>query len=170
MLAIQKITDPESGEVKILADLAFEIWHEHFVSILSEEQIEYMVEKFQSEPAMRAQLENQGYLYYLAREDGEPAAYAAIVPNPEEESIFLSKLYVKKEHRGKGFSRQLMNYLFEEIFGCGYRKILLTCNKRNENSLAVYRHMGFLVTDEVVTPIGNGMVMDDYVMTLLLPE
>ena len=121
MLTIQKITDPESGEVKILGTLAFEIWHEHFVSILSEEQIEYMVEKFQSEPAMRAQLENQGYLYYLAYEDGKPAAYAAIVPNPEEESIFLSKLYVKKEHRGKGFARQLMNCVLEELGGCAVR-------------------------------------------------
>lgn len=43
-----KLIEVENKDIKELAKLANEIWHEYWPSILSTEQIEYMVEKFQS--------------------------------------------------------------------------------------------------------------------------
>lgn len=40
-------------DIQQLAKLANEIWHEYFIDIISFEQIEYMVEKFQSYPALK---------------------------------------------------------------------------------------------------------------------
>ena len=51
-------------QLRVLEKLAGEIWHEYFPSILSEEQIDYMVEKFQSYRAIREQLSG-GYAYFL---------------------------------------------------------------------------------------------------------
>ena len=54
----------------LLADtarLAGEIWREYFPGIISPEQVEYMVDKFQSLPAMEEQIRSQGYTYYQIR-------------------------------------------------------------------------------------------------------
>lgn len=42
----------KKDEIKELAQLAGEIWHEYWPCILTEAQINYMVEKFQSEKAI----------------------------------------------------------------------------------------------------------------------
>lgn len=43
------------ADIRALAALATEIWHEYFTAIISKEQIDYMVEKFQSYPALKKQ-------------------------------------------------------------------------------------------------------------------
>ena len=52
-------------EVKQLAQLTSEIWHEYWPVILSDEQIDYMVDKFQSYAAIKEQLENERYIYNI---------------------------------------------------------------------------------------------------------
>ena len=37
-------------------------------------------------------------------------------------------------------------------------------NKHNAAAIAAYRNCGFVTREEVVVDIGNGFVMDDYVM------
>ena len=46
MLEFEKIETEK--QIQDLATLANEIWHEYFICIITEEQIDYMVEKFQS--------------------------------------------------------------------------------------------------------------------------
>ena len=46
----------------------------------------------------------------------------------------------------------------------GLSMIYLTVNKQNLSSIAVYEKLGFVRARELVTEIGNGFVMDDYVM------
>ena len=55
----------KKNEIKELADLASEIWHEYWPCILTEAQINYMVEKFQSEKAIIEQILHQNYSYYF---------------------------------------------------------------------------------------------------------
>ena len=43
-------------------------------------------------------------------------------------------------------------------------KIWLTCNRNNTNTLNVYKHWGFKKVREEVADIGNGFVMDDYIL------
>ena len=58
-------------DIQQLAKLANEIWHEYFIDIISFEQIEYMVEKFQSYPALKKAIEEEQYTYFLAFEETE---------------------------------------------------------------------------------------------------
>lgn len=44
------------------------------------------------------------------------------------------------------------------------KKIQLTVNKHNINSINAYKKWGFKTIDSVVTDIGSGFVMDDYIM------
>ncbi|WP_431021594.1 hypothetical protein, partial [Chromobacterium phragmitis] len=42
--------------------------------------------------------------------------------------------------------------------------LMLTVNRHNAEAIAVYEKRGFRVRGEVAADIGNGFVMDDYVM------
>ena len=44
------------NQIHEIADLAAVIWEEHFTPIIGEEQVAYMVEKFQSFPALSQQI------------------------------------------------------------------------------------------------------------------
>ena len=65
-LKLARILNDE--QLNILADVANEVWHEFFPCILSEEQIDYMVDKFQSYDAMKKQMED-GYEYFFLKDN-----------------------------------------------------------------------------------------------------
>ena len=144
-----------------LVPVAEEIWREHYVPIIGEKQVNYMLDKFLSAEALVAQI-NDGYEYFLFSYDYTFAGFAGI--KEEDGKLFLSKLYVDKDFRGKGIA----SYMFEKFIEiCKLRnlnKIWLTCNRRNTNSLAIYEHLGFQKVREEATDIGDGFVMDDYIM------
>lgn len=148
-------------QIKEIARLAEIIWHEHFTPIIGEGQVNYMVDKFQSYSALTEQLKN-GYEYYQIYFTGEFCGYCVI--HPEENRLFLSKLYLKKEVRGKHLATQAFQFLKNICRERGLCAIWLTCNKHNDGSLAVYRHLGFQTIDEQEADIGGGYIMDDYIM------
>lgn len=151
-------------ELREIAELADEIWHECFVGIISEGQIDYMVEKFQSLDAMCRQIEEQDYTYLAVREDGELCGYIAVKPESDHR-FFLSKLYLRKDKRGRGIATQMMNRVFEEARGAGKKSVYLTVNKHNDHAVDVYKKLGYRITDTTVTDIGSGYVMDDFIFT-----
>lgn len=149
----------KANDIKELASLASSIWHEYWTCILTPEQIDYMVENFQSEKAIKNQIENENYTYYFIIKDGAKAGYFGI--SDKKEYLFLSKLYLKKEYRHQGLGKKA----FEKIKELANDKpIRLTVNKYNTNTINAYKKWGFEIIDAVVTDIGSGFVMDDYIM------
>ena len=144
-----------------LATVAEEIWNEYYPPIIGQKQVDYMLEKFLSPEALVEQI-NSGYEYFVFSYEYTFAGFAGI--HEEDGKLFLSKLYVHKDFRGMGIA----SYLFEKFIEiCKMRnlnKIWLTCNRHNEHSLKVYEHWGCKTVREEVTDIGNGYVMDDYVL------
>lgn len=149
-------------QVREIADLAKVIWNEHFTPIIGKDQVDYMVEKFQSYPALKEQI-SEGYEYYQIFSGGEFCGYTGIRPG-EDNRLFLSKLYLKKESRGHHLATGAFSFLKEICRERGYSAIWLTCNKHNDNSLGVYRHFGFEIVDTQEADIGGGFIMDDYIM------
>lgn len=93
---------------KIIEILADEIWNECYISIISKEQIEYMLRNFQSENTVKEQSEN-GYLYFFAEYNGEYAGYCCIVP--ENDGVFLSKFYIKRNSAVRALPNSFLNTL-----------------------------------------------------------
>ncbi len=150
-------------DIQTIADLAYEIWNQHFVPIIGQAQVDYMLEKFQSVPALSAQIENEGYEYFLIQAEGKNAGYTGV--RQEEGALFLSKLYVHPDFRGRHLATQTLQFLADLCRERQLKKIWLTCNKYNADTLAIYDHLGFVRTGAQVTDIGEGFVMDDYVLT-----
>ena len=71
---------PVATEKQILEveEAANHVWHNYYKDIFSEEQIDYMLEKFQSREALKAQISN-GYVYYMILADGELAGYMCYI-------------------------------------------------------------------------------------------
>ena len=146
-----------------VARLAEEIWREHYVSIITIAQIDYMIGKYQSVPAITDQIHKQGFEYYLIQPDeSSPVGYISV--RQEEEKLFISKFYISKEHRGHGYASQAIAFLEQLCKVRNLSHMWLTVNRHNKSSIAVYKKKGFLTVREQVVDIGNGFVMDDFVM------
>lgn len=150
-------------QIQEAADLAETIWIEHYTSLIGSAQVAYMIEKFQSVPAITEQI-RQGYRYYLMQCGGISVGYTAILLEPMEKFLFLSKIYVEKSYCGRHFTSQTVAALKEICRKEGLEKIWLTVNKGNHTSIAVYEHLGFIKVRDVMTEIGEGYVMDDHIM------
>lgn len=148
-------------QIKEVANLAKEIWNQHFLPIIGKAQVDYMLDKFQSFSALSTQIA-QGYEYFQIFCQNEFVGYTGI--HEEKDSLFLSKLYLRETARGKHLSSKTFDYLVSLCRQRGLNRIWLTCNKHNEHTLAVYYHMGFIKIDSQVADIGNGYVMDDYIL------
>lgn len=161
MTEIKRVEDDR--QLAEVAELAEKIWHECFTEIITEGQIDYMVEKYQSFSAMKRQIGEQGYYYLAVYDDGGLCGYIGLKPE-NDSRMFLSKLYLEKNRRGKGTASEMLGRVFEESRSIGKKSVYLTVNKHNHHAIEVYRKKGFETVDSVVTDIGNGYVMDDYVM------
>ena len=159
----QVITDVQIGTT---AKLAKEIQTEHFTAIIGADQVNYMLDKFQSEKAIADQIQNKGYIYYLIKESKQAIGYCAIVQ--EEDVLFLSKLYIRKIMRGKGVARKIIDFIKTIALERNLGRITLTVNKNNIGPIAAYEKLGFVNTGPVVQDIGGGFIMDDYKMELKL--
>ncbi len=149
-------------QIKELCSLAKEIWNEYSICFISQEQIDYMLEKFQSEQVVKGQINFQNYQYYFMEEDGENIGYFAV--QKQKDNLFLSKIYIKKDFRGKGFARKAFtNAIIPIARELELPKITLTVNKYNFASIMVYEKLGFDRVDSKEFDIGNGYIMDDYI-------
>ena len=144
-----------------LSAIADDIWHEHFTPIIGEAQVDYMLDKFLSPDALTEQI-NSGYQYYIFSFEYTFAGFAGI--HKENGKLFLSKLYVHKDFRGTGIGTYVFKQFIELCKKNSLDTIWLTCNRHNSNTIEVYKHWGFEIVREEATDIGNGFVMDDYIM------
>lgn len=150
------------NQIETTAKLANEIWNEHYINIISEEQIDYMVKKFQSAGVIAEQIKKQHYEYYNFIENGKSVGYFGFVEQ-DGGVMFLSKLYLLKSERGKGFSRQAFEFLKKEAKKRGLTKIWLTVNRGNKHSIEVYKKFGMYIERTQIADIGDDFVMDDFV-------
>jgi len=160
-MQIEPVTQPEQFER--IAVLAREIWYEFYVPLIGQAQVDYMVAKFQSAAAMQAQAASDGYLYFTIEEGGKLLGYFAILPQPESGAMFISKLYLHSNSRGRGTGRAALEFIERDSRKRGLNLLWLTVNKGNP-TVSTYQRWGFRIAADLVADIGNGFVMDDYRM------
>jgi ribosomal protein S18 acetylase RimI-like enzyme len=164
----QVLSEEDIAEV---VRLAREIWQEHYLPIIGQVQVDYMLETFQSRGAISRQIE-QRYEYYLVLDRGQSAGYVGIVPDTGGSKLLLSKIYIRKKLRGRGLGKKALEFVEDICRQRGISIIRLTVNKNNTSSIAWYRQMGFTNIGPTVQEIGQGFVMDDFIMekTIIRPQ
>lgn len=160
---IRVVTTEQIGQT---AQLAEEIWQEHYTPIIGAHQVEYMLKKFQSPAAITAQIDAGDLVYFLLCRDNSPEGYMAVQIRSTE--VFLSKLYVRSTARGRGLAAKALQFVKNIAADNCLRRISLTVNKNNQLALKAYEKLGFKNEGAVVNDIGEGYVMDDYILGINL--
>jgi GNAT superfamily N-acetyltransferase len=145
-----------------ISALAGEIWRAHYPGIISIEQIEYMLARMYSMAALREDVAARGIRYDRLLMNDDFLGFAAYGPDPDSEAVKLHKLYLKAKFHGLG--SLLLRHCEHEARALGAPRLVLAVNKRNAKAIAAYERNGFAIAQSIVTEIGAGFVMDDYVM------
>lgn len=151
------------SQLKIVNQLAHTIWHKVYPQIISVAQIDYMLDKIYSITALEYQLE-QGQIFLLAYDEGMYLGYAAFELNCEKQyKTKLHKLYVLPDYHQKNIGKKLLEFVVNYSKKHHQDSIFLNVNKYNKAKF-FYEKQGFFIQEEIVLDIGNGYVMDDYIM------
>ncbi|WP_231491182.1 GNAT family N-acetyltransferase [Pedobacter sp. Leaf170] len=160
MITIRKAKE---GDIEIIRSIAANTWPSAYLEIIGQTQIDYMLEKMYNLAELLKQLMD-GHTFLIA-EDGEAdagfAGYSII--NHDERIYKLHKLYVLPTAHGKGIGKILINEVFNQVKNLGASALQLNVNKHNK-AKDFYLKGGFNIKESVVLDIGDGFVMDDYVM------
>lgn len=148
-------------QVEALIPLVQEIWQEWYVPIIGVEQVSYMLSEFQSGKEILRQI-NDSTSYFFILADGQPVGYTAY--ELLEDKLFISKLYLLANHRGKGYASQVFKWLEELAKKAGKTILELHVNQDNLSSIKVYERLGFINRHELISDIGQGYQMVDYVL------
>ena len=158
MLSVKNASKENIG---LIRDLTFRIWPQTYSAILSQEQIDYMLEMMYSEKSLLKQM-NEGSKFIFVYDDEEPVGFAAYFEN--EPSIYkLDKIYILTSQQGKGTGKFLLDHIISEIKNKNANALQLQVNRYNK-AKSFYEKLGFVVIDQKDFDIGNGYFMNDYVM------
>ena len=163
MLAIQKAT---AADIPLIRQLTFAIWPQTYSSVISKEQIDYMLEMMYNPAILQKQMEEDGCTLIIVYDDAEPVAFASY--NETEPQLWkLNKIYILLSQQGKGTGKFIINYIVDEIKANNAKALQLQVNRQNK-AKDFYEKLGFTVIKTSDLDIGNGYFMKDYVMELTL--
>lgn len=151
-----------------LAALASTIWHAHYSSIVSTAQIDYMLAGRYTPENLRTYINAEDRWLELLKLDTRPIGYCSCSLLPDGTTMKLQQLYLLSEFRGRGYGSLMLRHIEARTRALGRSVIMLTVNKQNHTAIAIYQKSGFRIKQEAVFDIGNGFVMDDYVMEKVL--
>ncbi|MBZ5856360.1 GNAT family N-acetyltransferase [Flavihumibacter profundi] len=156
------IRSADQDDISTIGYLAHQVWPVTYNEILSSEQMDYMLRLFYSPGSLEQQISEFQHHFIIAEIDLEEVGFASF--NQVDEATWkLQKLYVLPEVQGKGVGKALMDMVEEEVRIHNGAHLILNVNKFNK-SIRFYEAMGFTIEKEEVIDIGNGFIMDDYVL------
>ncbi|HZX95402.1 MAG TPA: GNAT family N-acetyltransferase [Myxococcales bacterium] len=149
------------GELELVSQLAGSIWRAYYPSIISREQIEYMLARMYDVTQLRKDVE-RGVIYELVF-DGERAIGFCGYERLEGE-LKLHKLYLEVSEHGRGIGSFALRHVEDEARRRGVPVVVLGVNRFNARALRAYERNGYNLRHELKTDIGGGFVMDDFIL------
>ena len=165
MASIEIYRVETDAQLAALSELAHEIWNEHYLPIIGQEQVDYMLARGYTLDALRRDVESKGVIYERAEAAGRTLGFSSHGPGGAAGEWKLHKLYVKATERGSGAGRALVERARSRAHGEGRDRLILSVNKNNRIAIAAYEKLGFSIRESVVVDIGGGFVMDDHIMS-----
>ena len=159
-----KILVVVSSQLEIIKDLAYKIWPSTYGEILSKVQLDFMLDKFYKLDYLTNQLENQNQVFLLIEENNQYLGFCAYELNCESSNkTKLHKIYVLPETQSKGIGKILLNEVEKIASEYNNEALFLNVNQYN-NAQEFYKKQGYLVIKTIDIEIGNGYLMEDFVM------
>ena len=163
-----KLITASQAHLPEIKRIAYETWPATFGAILSEKQIAYMLDWMYSIPSLMSQIEEKGHVFILAQEGNEYLGYVSYELNynglPKTK---IHKIYLLPASQGKGVGALLINQVGEIATQNENKALLLNVNRYNK-AVGFYEKMGFNIVGNENIDIGDGFLMEDFIMEKLL--
>ena len=154
------LTPAGPDDIATLEALAHRIWNQHYPAVIGQEQVNYMLNLMYSQASLREQMLQKEHRFFLIKTGLQLFGFISV--NKESGSgWFLNKFYIDQSLAGKGNGASAFEELKKIIQP---DKITLTCNRQNYKSINFYFKLGFKIERVADFDIGNGYVMNDFVM------
>jgi diamine N-acetyltransferase len=162
MLLIREAT---VADIPAIQKIAYATWPIAYGNIISEAQITYMLAMMYSAEALVAQMTTRQHHFLLAHMNEVAIGFTAYEINGDSVSSTtkLHKLYCEPTQQKSGVGAALVVAVEKAAVAANQRSLNLNVNKNN-NAIGFYQRLGFSVVNEIVVDIGQGFVMDDFVM------
>lgn len=156
-ISLQLCSVADTAQIAALAD---KIWHQHYRTIIGEEQIRYMLSLMYSQHSLREQMQEKNHLFYFIMVNAQCVGFLS-VHRVEGDHWFLNKFYIDQHQAAKGIGTAAFNELVKlnHIQSCE-----LTVNRQNYKSINFYFKLGFKIKAVADFDIGNGYMMNDFIM------
>lgn len=152
------------NQLPVIQDLAYLIWPSAYGSILSEAQMNYMLDNFYSIPVLESLLLEQNQIFLLLQEEEKYLGFCSYELNYNNTGgTKLHKLYIRQDIQGKGAGKFLLQCVEDITLQNKGKMVLLNVNRYNP-ALRFYEKMGYTIQEMVDIEIGNGYLMEDYIM------
>ncbi|EKB50902.1 GNAT family N-acetyltransferase [Cecembia lonarensis] len=162
-----RITQANLSELQKVREIALKTWPQTFANILTQEQIDYMLEWMYQLEALEQQVLEKGHVFLLANEGEKSLGFCAYELHAKDSSkTKIHKIYILPETQGKGVGKKLIQEVAQTAQKNGDTHLFLNVNKYNQTAIDFYSKIGFYEDFREVIDIGNGFVMDDVVMEM----
>ncbi len=160
-----KIHHATVEDVPAIRQIAVFTWWTLYPSIISAEQIGYMLDSLYNENTLTKLILDKEQEFLLLAEDETPEAFAAYGSLEDYPDAFkLNKIYILPQKQYKGFGKALISKVVEIAKEEGKKFIELNVNRENP-AKKFYEKLGFKIIKEVDIPIGS-FWMNDFIMRL----
>ncbi len=162
-----EIKPAQIGDVETIHKLGHEIWPAAYLEILSQQELDYMLEKMYSPESLKNQFLVLKHNFIILTEDEIPIGFASYSPHGDSTIYHLNKIYVLPGQQGKNLGKQILSYIISQIKKSGATSLQLNVN-RNNKAIHFYEKQGFKIIRKEDNDIGSGYFMNDFVMELII--
>lgn len=165
MCKMKTIRTASKEELPIIRHIATLAYYQTYVSILGQEQVDFMLKKVYNLTTLSEQID-EGHAFIIVRQEGEDVGFASFNQlESDEKTCKLQKLYLLPEKQGSGLGRLLIGEIILQAKNKGAGSLILNVNRFNK-ARGFYEKLGFIIKDTVDIPIGKRYYMNDYVMEM----
>lgn len=154
----------DRNQLNLIREIAEKTWPHAFGEILSSAQLAYMMEMMYSIEVLEKQYD-AGHEFYLFDEKNVPLGFMGIEPNyKNKKQLKIHKLYILPEQQGKKIGEKFIQFAEKRCVELQLPLLTLNVNRYNEKAIAFYLKLHFKNVLSEDIEIGNGYLMEDYVM------
>ncbi len=158
-----EIIETSSQDLPVIRQLAAQTFYPTYLPNQPKDKVEYLYNRMYSMSSLTEQMKN-GQRFILAKDKTGYLGFASYEINYKNLPVTkIHKIYVLPSAQGKGVGKELVNYISNIAKQNKCEAILLDVYRHNP-AIQFYEKMGFKKVAEQITDVGNGFVMDDFVM------
>jgi len=161
--AVVKISDAADSDFSDIIAIAFATWPDTYGKILSSAQLIYMLDLFYNIDALQSNVAN-GQQFLVAKRGNQTVGFCAYENNYSDRNCtHIHKLYVLPQLQGQGVGKKFVAVIEFRARLQGSEYLSLNVNRSND-AKSFYIKMGFSVLEQVDIELGNGFLMEDFIM------